>query len=485
MAFSKHALSKSEEKVPLDLKQCLKVAAAKELPHPWLGPSVLPYIALVLWSTLAALGMVAVGKLVLARVGDSSAFIGLLCATAFGFSVVDWMESKVNFSLALGATSPRKRAFLDSIYWTRALGVVLCVFGGIGALIYFCRHGWNSEGLSAGLINIRKLIEQWWLLPVSGGLGALVATALDNKLPKGRYRSAIGGLICGAAVAFGAVFLIVLLSCFARVLLGPVLTVQTVKTILPPEKATLAGLLLLLELGAIYLLKAFSWCSEPMSKANLGSIVRLQLCSTPAKVRACLDGWCQSLTGLQRNKEAEHPSPECAMCNIVGEELWRDVIGLIPVYIVVLGMGLWFASSLEDWKWLSNLLNFKLGSISLWLLLPLAAAAADVIEDACHFQYLKLHARDRSPGHLLTIFSCTMSWVKGICFVAAIILTLAGILQAAWLCAIQPEKFGWRGIPAVLVFLFGAAMLVALLVVPRFYQLVNKHAFGKTTNGRS
>jgi len=139
----------------------------------------------------------------------------------------------------------------------------------------------------------------------------------------------------------------------------------------------------------------------------------------------------------------------------------------------------------QKWKWLSNLLNFKLGSISLWLLLPLAAAAADVIEDACHFQYLKLHARDRSPGHLLTIFSCTMSWVKGICFVAAIILTLAGILQAAWLCAIQPEKFGWRGIPAVLVFLSGAAMLVALLVVPRFYQLVNKHAFGKTTNGRS
>ena len=47
------------------------------------------------------------------------------------FTLVDWAESCQNFTMALRGVAPARRAFLDSIYWTRALSVVLFGFGAL------------------------------------------------------------------------------------------------------------------------------------------------------------------------------------------------------------------------------------------------------------------------------------------------------------------------------------------------------------------
>ena len=143
----------------------------------------------------------------------------------------------------------------------------------------------------------------------------------------------------------------------------------------PAELSRFAGLLVLLQLALIYFVNALTWAGEPMFRARLGSIVPLQLCFTPARIKCCLDRWCTMLRG--------HAGTSCTMSAVVREALFRDIIGFIPVYSAVFTFGLWFGVSQLGWAWLETV----------WWALPLTALVADYGEDLCHLSCLRLHQK--------------------------------------------------------------------------------------------
>ncbi len=442
-------------------------------PHPWLGDKTVEYTAVVLWAALAAVGIASIRGVVLAEHGVSEFLIWLLAVAAFGFAFVDWSESKANFSLAADSPSACKRAFLDSIYWTRAIGVVLCVAGAVAALNHLYMLGWNEDDFSGAWNQVSGVIGRWWPVLVGAVTGMLLANVFDRKVAKSRLRAASGALLGGPAAAIAAILTVVLVTSFVGAVIAPLLHLGTIEIEEPAEKARFGGLLLLLQVGVMYFLKAFSWCGEPMAKANLGSVLPLQLSATPARVRKCLDNWCQRLAGRQHSKSAPQPSPECSMCKTVSEALWRDLIGFIPVYSLVLGFGLWFAAIPMEWMWLRTELHIGSFAIRLWLLIPITAAIADYIEDFLHLHFLSLHTRDRTPHMGLTIFASAMSLLKGVGFVSATLLTLGAIGEGSWRGAVFSDQVGWRGPLAFSVSVIAVTML-ALVFGGYLYQRIRE-----------
>ena len=176
-----------------------------------------------------------------------------------------------------------------------------------------------------------------------------------------------------------------------------------------------------------------------MTKAYLGSIVRLQLRVSPQRVKECLDRWCSMLAGRQSHKTG------CRMRAIVRETLYRDIIGFIPVYSLVFAFGLWFGAWQLGWAWLQ----------SLWLIVPLTAATADYIEDICHLRYLRLHERNEAPSLLLTWLGAAMTSIKLIAFIGEGALTFVIVIVATLRIHSAPELYGWRGLLALAVSIDG------------------------------
>ena len=440
--------------------------------HPWLGSNAWAYVVLALWAALAAAGIAAVGEVVVGEHGIvTGRCVFVLAGVAFAFALVDWSESKASFSLAADSPNPCKRAFLDSIFWTRALGVVLCIVGAVSAFNHLFFFGWNQDDFAGAWNKALVVMAKWWPVPVAAGIGAFVSNLFDRRVPCSRLLAAAGGLLGGPVVAVIAIFAVVLVTGFVGVVVAPVLDLGTIKREPSAEKAMFAGLLLLLQAGVIYFMKSFSWCGEPMVKANLGSIIPLQFCRTPTHVQRRLDDWCYRLTGRQHAKTSEQqPSPECAMCQIVSETLWRDIIGFIPVYFLVLGFGLWFAFNSLEWQWLGIKLPLRFFDVPLWCLIPIATAVADCVENLCHLRYLHLHAQDRLPPVALTFLSFATTILKAIGFVTAAVLVFAAIAEASWSSAIYSEQVGWRGLLAFGVSLAAVAMILLILAAYVYQQ---------------
>jgi uncharacterized protein (DUF2235 family) len=449
-------------------------ARANNPPHLWLGDDVSAHVVLALWATLAALGVAAMKEIVIAQHGASPTFIWCLSAVAFWFALVDWGESRVNFSMAVSAPSSRQRAFLDSIYWSRATGVLLCVVGGVAAFNHLWPLGWNEDSLNDAWQKTRDVMARWWSVPVGGGLGVLLANLLERHGSAGRVRAGFAAFVAGPAVAMVIALAVVLVTCFVGVILAPVLNLGLAKTEAPAEKAAFAGLLLLLQLGVMYFLKALAWCGEPMAKANLGSIIPLQFCATPAGVQKYLDDRCHKLTGRTHHQTEQEPSPDCAMCKIIAEALWRDIIGFIPAYSLVAGFGLWFAGEQLDWKWLAYEFDLKIIILPLWLAIVLVTAAADYIEDSCHLRYLWLHARNRPPKAWLTGVAFTFTLLKFVGLGIAGALTLAAICEGTWLAVIGAGEVGWRGLLAILISLTAGMAAIVIVVAPLLYRAYRK-----------
>ena len=106
---------------------------AKAIHHLWMGDSFAPYLGLLLWATVAAAGFLVVDEVF--NVWPATPPAWLVAIAAGAFALVDWAESAQNFMVAARGESPPRRAFLDSVYWTRALGVVLFLFGAGGVLV--------------------------------------------------------------------------------------------------------------------------------------------------------------------------------------------------------------------------------------------------------------------------------------------------------------------------------------------------------------
>jgi uncharacterized protein (DUF2235 family) len=407
--------------------------------HRWLSDTVSDPVWVVVWASLAAAGLFAVDQLI----GKEPSGAGQIAATAIALllPLIDWSESRVNFEYARGWKGPFPRAFLDAIYWMRAFGFVLAVFGLTHVTMLLVPMGWRHGGWT----ELTQFAGDYWPVP----LCAAVTTAAAGKLrPKALLGALLGPLAAAATggVLFGAGWLAHTLFPELRDGLKPVI----------PTALSMPGLLLALQLALVYVGRARNWTAEPMAKANLGSVVRLQTCVTPNQVAECLESWRARLVCAWDSKDNDFTNGPAAkqMRKLLGEVLYRDMIGFIPVYSLVLFFGLWFGHRyVSPWRD---------GLFALWWLLPVLAAATDYLEDACHFRYRSLHEHGQTPSAALTLFSCSMSWIKFAAFGLALILTLGAVLGGTW--QLKSLLSDWRAKIALLISVAGIGSVLLAIV---------------------
>lgn len=217
----------------------------------------------------------------------------------------------------------------------------------------------------------------------------------------------------------------------------------------------------LLALDALLLFfgAAKSWCAAPMNDAGLGSIVRLQMLRRSEMVveylRALADGHKNDM-----GRDLLTP---------VARTIWRDILGFIPIYSLLIFTGTWLALSSflppPDSGKLLGLLNT--GWLGLAATLTGACVLADWVEDIIHLQYLKKFPKKPSQG--LVYVAMGMTSVKFILFGIGM-LAAAGVI--VWLAC--------RAIFASGLGLFSAA-LALLLALSAARELVS--SIGKRVPG--
>jgi uncharacterized protein (DUF2235 family) len=439
----------------------LTTLAGRRPRHPWMGNGFVPYIMLALWATLAAGGVLAVDLVFRIWIQEWPPVIWLAFAAA-GFALVDWAESCQNFTMALRGVSPARRAFLDSIYWTRTLCVGLFAFGLIGGIASLVVAGTSANTLTEALANAWWLMRYFGLVSLGAGLGVGLGVVFNHLYAKASTPRAsvvivaaiVSPLVIAAIIPIG----IVTMFQVWRIVQPALGVAAPTAANAPAPYAQFAGLLLLLQLSLIYFVNALTWAGEPMAKARLGSIVPLQMCFTPGQIKACLDRWCTMLRG--------HAAARCAMSAVVREALYRDIIGFIPVYSGVFAFGLFFGFSQLGWSWLATL----------WYVLPLTALLADYAEDVIHLKCLRLHQKAKTPSISLALVGGVMTWVKLAGFIGEGVLTLV-IVGAATLRIFEaPVGYGWRGLIALAISLFAGLILGGLTVGWLVYRAITGKA---------
>ena len=226
-----------------------------------------------------------------------------------------------------------------------------------------------------------------------------------------------------------------------------------------PTGERFAGLLLLLQLALIYFANALSWAGRPMTRAYLGSIVRLQVRTSPRQVKECLDRWCSMLSGRR-----PHKSAGCRMRAIVRETLYRDIIGFIPVYYARLHV-----------RTVVRRMAARMDVVAR----PLAARAVDGGHRRLHRGHvssavLKLHERDQPPSLFLTWLGAAMTWIKLVAFGAEAVLTVVIVIAATLRVHDAPALYGWRGFIALAVSTTAVTLVLGLGVWSILYRLSTK-----------
>jgi len=441
----------------------LAAIAQKPAPHQWIEPNAWSYLVLALWATGAA-GGVAASDLIFRFWWPGVHPLWTLALAAAAFALIDWSESLVSFNLAQGDSSPGRRAFLDSIYWTRALAVGFFVIGAIFVLVASWILGWGRVSIRDAYAASEDWMWRWGLIAASAGGGVLTAALLD-RLARGRarVRPALASLV-GAPLLVVAVIAVLLfvstgisrvatpamrtgVSTASDTALTPddaeALRVLGEKSLAPADTAPgsrLAGLVLLLQIGIGLLLNALSWAAESMQAANLSSITRLWFCQRPGAVSRCLDRWTSMLT-VRPEKRAEARD---VMSDLVRETLCRDMLGFIPLYSIVFSFGLWLGADQLGWEWLSS----KRFPVPLWVAIPAIVAAANYGKDALTMRYLALHQRGAAPSVVTTLAVWLMTVVGVAAFWAQVAVCLGVVFAATGRLVAEPDAIGWRGLVA-------------------------------------
>ena len=444
--------------------------------HAWLGGRITEYWVLVMWALFAAVGVVAMMKLFFGpdQAAPSPCW---LAAAALAWILVDWGESRGNFSLALNRHAPCKQAFLDSVYWTRTVGLLLFVAGVLATLGYLFHLGWHARADAASsaatsaatyAVAICDLLarfcnDRWWLLPVAAGVGVLLVNCADRAAWPRHKAALLGWLAALVSLLLGCV-LVVFIAWLLTVVLAPLgIEAASSEAVSTAARAAFAGVLLSLQLGFIYFANAFKWVGEPLDRINLDGIRMLQRCATPQRVSACLESWRSRLAcqwGDTDKNKADGPAAR-AMREAVNEALWRDIFGFIPVYTMLGVAGLWFAATELQWEWLAAATL----RVPHWLLIPLIVAGADYCEDICHLHYLSLHKQGETPGLLLTLFAFGMSLAKLLLFLVTIGATGIALCGGVWQMAGFAPETGWRGAIVLLFSVIGTLLALAALTL--------------------
>jgi uncharacterized protein (DUF2235 family) len=194
-----------------------------------------------------------------------------------------------------------------------------------------------------------------------------------------------------------------------------------------------------------------AWAAAPMADAGFGSVVQLQAAKTPDEVRTLLGHWTGEDFG-EKGRQLLAP---------VVRTLWRDILGFIPSYTVLLFLGTWMALSVfftspgegrlcvvlstQRWTW-----GIAAG-------LAILCAIADWIEDRCHLSYIKRLANPPKGATVACARAATLA--KYVLFFLGFVATGAAV---AWLFSKEiPFIFSCHpqaGLIPVAVLLFTAVL---------------------------
>ena len=461
--------------------------------HDWSACSPGAAVTLVFWCIFAALGLQKIPALFS---GEPFAFsMTGLAIIASLYALIDWAESRCNLEVALHPASVRKRVLWNLLYWIRLIGVIAFFFGAIGLGI----DAWYAEW---SLANVWDLVVAWYplllapllttgilyFLTANEKVAAPQAKPRENKLTdpieypgrtygeeKASVPSALSGYLSKIAMA---VFLVALLRHLAFGMPEEV----------DADAERLAGELLLLLLLLVVSWGVLLWIGKPMDGAmnDLGSSARLQCCFSWAQIRRLFEGWQLKLA---RNWVGAGDRRQLAWDRLregLRESLWRDLVGFIPAYSLLLGTALYLGSFMKK-DYFENNAIFKnitffdclsdpvpvLG-LQTWLVLILTAALADVLENTVHLRHVDNYSRKESSSGLLVGLGALATIVKFAAIVPAALLSAAVLLIK--IVELFLHSGGWRWFVAVgIIYVF--LLLIAQLII-------RKGPWGSTSKGK-
>lgn len=412
---------------------------------------------LVLWSMLAGIGAIVVDGIFQIFPGSAGPRDWIAAGVVAMLAVlVDWGESRLKLKLAACRGEVWERALADAIFWTRSILVVFFVAGALGLLGFCWVAGWNfggeakrmafyyaaEVGMNGSLLVALPLLAlillsllDAWLGPVKKGRmppGPPPAASVGRRL-----LAAAGWLAAAAAVAGGLILLGHIAFKIAGQAWGPVEKFKDLRYGGLGSDPTLAGHYLFLLISLAYLIKSWSWVGLPMNRANLGSMAPLMFKPSGAAVALVRERWQRLLLCSW----AENPE-NCARAAVraaVREGLWRDIVGLVPVYNIVFLFALYFLA--RDLG-----VTFLEQPLPLWWMIPLVTALADWIENSIHLSYLEGDEEFQPVGN----FRVWIAWLATAIKFAGI---AAGALCSAWAVFWAGELIlldrefagGWRG----------------------------------------
>lgn len=306
-------------------------------------------------------------------------------------------------------------------------------------------HSWHSFAVTLALLH------SWHILAIALPLLALFADCRESVLNHAVALEPDGGK-AERKLAFIDLYLFWRLVFICMVLAGIVLFVVTISPWLI-KIGPKPWLLWLLALDVLMIQFGISaaWAAAPMADAGFGSVVRLQEAKTPDAVRTLLGRWTGGDFG-EKGRQLLTP---------VARTLWRDILGFIPSYTVLLFLGTWMALSV----FLTSPEERRLCMVfsTLWwtwggaAILAILCAIADWIEDRCHLSYIKRLADPPSGGRVACARAATL--VKYVLFLCGFVATGAAVV---WLfCQEVPFIFSCppqAGLIPVAVLLFTAVL---------------------------
>lgn len=466
----------------------LRTIGALQPQYDWLGTRTLGYALLVLWAVIGALGLHAFAALL-----QRDPFVSLqqpvwLAPLAVALVLIDWREGHAVFGRALHPEDPRRRAQADALYWLRMLGFLLFVAGLVWAGVSLMHAGslWWQERLEA-----RELLLQTTQRYGYAAVAAAGTVALIGVLARGPRRTSV---LSGATLGLGFTALCIVLTLAAGGLLTVVFPAWLQALTAPPPPlvqtgqfgADHTGLLLPVMLALAALVNSLKWVSNPLARGNLGrfAVLRLQLlCATPAQVMRLLERWQQQLACRWDPADLDpHRGPAArALLSRLRESLWRDVLGFIPLVMLVSAFGLWFCGllvahvqalavlqAMPAWQWLTS-------AEGIAVVVGLAAVA-DWCEDASHFRYLRGFVDGLAPPAPLVAGAWLCSWVKTLLSGAALLLTALALLLGLWEVARAGAAAGWLGSVSLAISLLVGLRFAVPFVLALGYRLLQSRA---------
>ncbi len=452
--------------------------AERAVIHEWPARLKGGYPGLLLWALFAGLGAPVVDGLF--QIFDGS--IGprdWIAAGVAGFLAVaiDWLEGRLSLKLAAGRGSVPLQAVADAIFWTRSILVIFFFAGLLGTAGFFFAVGWNygAKQLPEAFLRAVEVGGPGLVLPVAvvaalllfSLLGKLLGPVKEGHAPPPAPLAGLGARLASLfgwlAAPLALCALLILLGHSAwhigNQAAGAVGRLPELQVGEHGDRSVIfAGHFLFLMVSLAYLARSLFWVGEPMNRANLGTLLALMFKTSGKAVQQVLERWQELLVcRWDENREECAESARSAVRHAVSGGLWRDIVGLIPVYAIVIAYGLHFGGDFLGYRILME-------PLPLWWLIPAATAVADWIESGIHLSYLGKSGEFPRPGFLKIWIAFLASLAKFAGLLGSGAALVIFLFEAGYRIVVGASfNGGWRGALAATLVLALYATILGLL----------------------